>query len=158
PEPVFRQFVSGNVFGVFGLQPAAGRLLTPADDDAPGAHAVAVIGYDWWTRKLGADPAVIGRSIRIGNAGYEIVGVAPREFTGPEPGTITDVFVPATMNVAALNSPGWSWFLLWLRPRSAESASTLEQLLQTRFPKDNPRVESAETGVSGLQKTFRRPL
>ena len=158
PEPVFRQFISGNVFGVFGLQPAAGRLLTPGDDDAPGAHPVAVIGYDWWTRRLDTDPGVIGRTIRIGNAAFEIVGVAPRGFTGTEPGTITDVFVPATMNVAALDSPGWSWFLLWLRPRPAESAVTLQQLLQARFPKDNPRVESAEAGVSGAQETFRRPL
>lgn len=45
-EPVSRQFVSGNVFPVFGLHAAAGRLLGAADDDKAGGHAVAVIGYD----------------------------------------------------------------------------------------------------------------
>ena len=43
PEPVYRQYVSGNVFGVFGIQPALGRLLTPTDDLKPGAHPVAVL-------------------------------------------------------------------------------------------------------------------
>src|SRR5262249_3962522 len=65
PEPAFRQYVSGNLFGVFGLQPAAGRLLTPADDDRPGAHPVAVISHDWWTRRFGADPAAVGRTVRV---------------------------------------------------------------------------------------------
>ena len=158
PEPVFRQFVSGTMFGVFGLQPAAGRLLTPADDDAPGAHPVAVIGYDWWARRFAADQETVGRIIRIGTTSFEIVGVAPRGFTGTEPGTITDVFVPATMNVAALNSTGWSWFRLWLRPAPSVSAAALEQLLRTSFPRDDPHVISAEAGVSPAQKTFRRPL
>src|SRR5262249_53095651 len=52
PEPAFREYVSGNFFGVLGLQPALGRLLTPSDDDAPGAHPVAVISHDWWTRRF----------------------------------------------------------------------------------------------------------
>jgi len=157
-EPVFRQFVSGNVFGVFGLQPAVGRLLTAADDDRPGSHPVAVIGHDWWRRRFGADSGVVGRTIRLGTTAFEIVGVAPEGFTGTEPGTIVDVFIPATMNVAALNSPGWSWFRLWLRPQTTESAATLQQLLRARFPEDDPRVVSAEAGVSAAQRTFRRPL
>ena len=43
-ERLYRQYVSGNLFGVFGLQPALGRLLTP-NDDLPGAHPVAVLSY-----------------------------------------------------------------------------------------------------------------
>ena len=52
PERIFRQYVSGNVFPTFGLVPAAGRLLGPADDDSPGAHAVAVLSYEYWTRRF----------------------------------------------------------------------------------------------------------
>lgn len=158
PESAFRQYVSGNLFGVFGLQPAAGRLLTAGDDDRPGAHPVAVISYDWWTRRFGGDPTAIGRSIRVGATTFEIVGVAPRGFTGTEPGTFVSLFIPATMNGGALNSPGWSWFRLWLSPARTSNAAGLEQLLQARFPKDAPRLVSAAAGDSEAQKTFRRPL
>jgi predicted permease len=158
PEPVFRQYVSGNLFGVLGLKPALGRLLTPADDDAPGTHRVAVLGYDYWTRRFAADPEAIGRVIRVGNDAFDIVGVAPRGFVGTEPGSVVDLFLPATMNTAALESPGWSWFRLWMRPRGGESAAGIEQTLRARFPKSDPHLVTAASGVSGAQKTFRRPL
>ena len=181
PEKAFRQFVSGNVFPSFGLRPAIGRLLTPADDDAPGAHPVAVISYDYWTRRFARDPAVIGQTIRLNNQTYEMVGVAPRDFIGTEPGRITDVFVPATMNVEALNSPGWSWFRIWMRPKPGIPTAEVQQVLQTAFTEEHQqRVKTlpadtsrqsidaylkntiallpAAAGASGLQKNFRKPL
>ena len=114
-EKLYRQWVSGNVFGIFGLQPALGRLLTPNDDLTPGAHPVAVLSYNYWTRRFGRDPGVIGKTFRIrqigagnmGNDRLEIVGVAPQGFTGTEPGEVTDIFLPAMMNAEAINSPGW---------------------------------------------------
>src|SRR6185436_15573273 len=117
PEKVYRQHVSGNLFGVFGLRPAIGRLLTPEDDDPPGAHPVAVLSYDFWSRRFGRDPQVVGRTFRIGNQPYEIVGVAPAGYAGTQPGTVAEVFIPSTMNLQALNSPGWSWFQIWVRPK-----------------------------------------
>ena len=181
PETVFRQYVSGNVFPSFGLQAAAGRLLLPSDDNAPGAHPVAVLSYDYWTRRFARDPAAVGQTARIGRQAYEIVGVAPKGFYGTEPGRTTDLFLPATMNVAALKSPGWSWFRLWVRPQPGVSAAEIQQLLQTAFsdqhrreasafPPDTPRQRidahlserifllSAASGASGVQKNFRRPL
>ena len=59
-EKLYRQFVSGNVFGAFGLQPALGRLLTPNDDLTPGANPVAVLSFDYWTRRFGRDPKAMG--------------------------------------------------------------------------------------------------
>ncbi|HEY0785726.1 MAG TPA: ABC transporter permease, partial [Acidobacteriaceae bacterium] len=49
------ELVSGNYFSVLGVRPLAGRLLTPADDGAPGANAVAVLSFDFWNVKLAAD-------------------------------------------------------------------------------------------------------
>ena len=94
PEPLYRQYVSGNVFGSFGLQPALGRLIGPGDDVQPGGHPVAVLSHDFWTRRFGGDPGVVGRTLRLGSQPYEIIGVAPRGFTGTEPGRLTDVFIP----------------------------------------------------------------
>ena len=55
-EKAYRQFVSGWMFDSFGLRPALGRLLTEYDDVTPGAHPVAVLSHDYWTRRFAQDP------------------------------------------------------------------------------------------------------
>ena len=52
-EKAYRQYVSGWMFGTFGLKPAVGRLLTESDDLTPGAHPVVVLSHDYWTRRFG---------------------------------------------------------------------------------------------------------
>lgn len=142
-ERMYRQFVSGNLFSVFGLQPAIGRVLTVEDDARPGGHPVGVISYDYWTRRFGRDRDVIGKTFRMGSASYTIVGVAPKGFTGTEPGEVSDVFVPSMMNAEALKSPGWVWFRIWARPKPGFSPEQVRQPLQTVF-----------THESGTCKTF----
>ena len=96
-EKAYRQFVSGWMFDSFGLRPALGRLLNKSDDETPGAHPVAVLSYDYWTRRLAQDRNVAGRTFRMDGMLYQIIGVAEERFTGTETGTVTDVFVPMTM-------------------------------------------------------------
>lgn len=97
-EKAYVQYVSGSMFPDFGLRPALGRLLTPADDRTSGMDPVAVISYDYWTRRFGRDPKVIGRTFHLGIHMFQIVGVGPRPFTGVEPGIMTDIFLPTMMN------------------------------------------------------------
>jgi hypothetical protein len=180
-EKAYRQHVSGNVFGVFGLQPSAGRLLTPNDDVTPGAHPVAALSYDYWTRRFARDPSITGKTFRMGSVRYQIVGVGPKGFTGTRPGVVTDVFIPAIMNTEALDRPGWSWFQLWVRPKpgftpeqvrqplAASFAAELQEQLK-RFDSDTPQQTIREhlsrgmqllpagSGASGLQKSYRQPL
>ena len=181
PEPVIQQFVSGNVFPTLGLQPALGRLLGPADDVTPGGHPVAVISHHFWRGRFGGDNAIIGRTFRAGDRSIEIVGVAPEGFTGTEPGALTDFFIPAMMNPEALEHAGWSWFRIWLKPRSDVGIDEVRALLQAQFkadlladtkklPADTPQsridaflaqqlgVQPARSGVSPAQRAFRRPL
>ena len=178
---IYRQYVSGNVFGVFGLRAALGRLLTPDDDRTPGANAVAVLSYDYWTRRFARDPHVLGKTLREENNRLEIVGVAPKGFTGTEPGGVTDVFVPAMMNREAINSPGWSWFRIWARPKPGFSAEQVRQPLQALFSRDHeeqikhfqsdtPRqvvdafrserllLFPAASGASDVRRQYREPL
>ncbi len=96
------QYVSGNMFAAFGLQPTLGRLLSQNDDTTPGAHPVAVISYEYWTRRFAQDPNVVGRTFRIGNDIFQIVGVSQSPFTGSEPGTMTDIFLPTMMHSHAI--------------------------------------------------------
>lgn len=80
-EVVPGEAVNGAYFGTFGVAPEAGRAIQPADD-RPGAPAVALISDSFWRLRLGADPSVLGRTVRIDGAPFEIVGVAPRAFRG----------------------------------------------------------------------------
>jgi putative ABC transport system permease protein len=180
-ERVYRQYVSGNLFPVFGLQPVLGRLLTPDDDRTPGEQPVAVLSYDFWTRRFGRDPGVLGSTFRMGKDTFTIIGVAPKGFIGTEPGSITDVFLPAMMNAEAINKPDWSWFRLFVRPKAGFSAELVRQPLQASFtrehqdqmksfPADTPKpiidtflneklvLLPAASGASDVQRVYRRPL
>src|SRR5215207_858714 len=85
PERVRGGLSSGNLFTVFGIEPAAGRLLDPRDD-RPEADPVAVISDEFWQRRFGADRRIVGRPILLDGNAYTIVGVMPPNFriTGAE--------------------------------------------------------------------------
>ena len=59
------RLVSGDYFGLLGVRPAIGRLLTDADDQAPGNHPMAVLGYDYWSSRFGADAGVLNQTILV---------------------------------------------------------------------------------------------
>jgi predicted permease len=100
--------VSGSYFPVLGLQPALGRLLTPDDDRNIGNHFVTVLSHDYWTTRLGANPAVLNETIIVNGQALTIVGVAPRGFASTTLGSEPKVFVPLTMR--AQMTPGWKGF------------------------------------------------
>jgi putative ABC transport system permease protein len=108
-EKAYVQYVSGWMFSSFGLQPTLGRFLTQDDDRTPGANPYAVISYDYWSRRFGRDPNAIGRTFHMDEKVYEIVGVGPKEFTGIEPGTATEIFLPTMMNRWVTREDA-SWF------------------------------------------------
>ena len=85
---------SPNYFEVLGVRPALGRMFGAGD--AADNAAVAVVAHSAWIRELGADPNVVGRSIRIGDSFVQIVGVAPPFFSGVDrtrPGTARSMTV-----------------------------------------------------------------
>jgi predicted permease len=176
-EKVQVQYVSGWMFRSFGLQPAAGRLLREDDDLEAGAHPVAVLSYDYWTRRFGRDPKAIGSTVTIarkygmGSDVFDIVGVAGAGFTGTEPGTETEVFVPAMMH-PLVNMPVASLFRIFVRlPPGVAPGSVrdhLDAVLRALNQEDGrdfsygPHqmllVESAASGVSGMQKKYAEAL
>jgi putative ABC transport system permease protein len=86
PERVRVASVTPTFFSTLGVAPALGRPFGP-EDGAPGAPAIAVLGHDLWTRRYGADPDIIGRTVELNRASYEVVGVMPRGFGFPRPET-----------------------------------------------------------------------
>ncbi len=102
------ELVSGSYFPTLGLQPAAGRLLTPSDDTTPGAHPVAVISHGYWTSRFAQNPSIIGQPIVVNNTALTVVGVAPQGFEGTTLGLRPNLFVPLSMR--AVMQPGWEGF------------------------------------------------
>jgi predicted permease len=176
-------YASGNMFPLFGLEPALGRLLAPADDRAPGVAPYAVLSWDYWNHRFGRDPHVLGRSLHIGDQTFEIIGVGPRDFTGTEKGTVTDIFLPLSMNsLATQDSVIWHRTFLMLKP-GVNPATALEPLRQhlsavsrafevdcskcfrgvtqaslDRYLNQTLVFQPAGAGISELQKDYRRLL
>ena len=78
-----------NTFDVMGVPPLIGRTPTAADS-APGAPAVAVLGYKFWMREFGGDPSVLGRTMRLNDTMRTVIGVMPPRFMWRG----ADVYVP----------------------------------------------------------------
>ena len=179
-EQLHLQFISGWMFGSFGLKPALGRLLTETDDLTPGANAVAVLSWAAWDRRFGRDPSIIGRRFQFHDSSYEIVGVSEKGFTGTEPGTMSDLFVPTMMKGGVVDQAGLVWFRIWVHLRDGASREAVRQKLKAaehadRLERaksrhgDSPErlrqylaselfLEPAAGGFSLLQRQYRRPL
>jgi predicted permease len=81
-EPVDAAEIGAAAFRVTGVPPLMGRGLVE-DDESPQSPAVVVVGHRLWTTRFGADPAVIGRVVRLGATQATVVGVMPEGFAFP---------------------------------------------------------------------------
>jgi len=89
-ERVSTAVVSGTFFDVLSILPAQGRLLSEADD-VEGGREQAVVSNGLWKRRFGADPGLIGRTIRLDGQPFTVVGIAPEDFAFPSG---SDVWIP----------------------------------------------------------------
>lgn len=179
-ERAHLQYVSGWMFSSFGLKPALGRLLTEGDDLKPRAHAYAVLSFEYWTRRFGQDSRVIGRTFQLGNDHYEIVGVAPPRFTGTEPGTFTDIFLPTMMHEGVTHDD-WSWIRTFIQVKQpgggtedirerlqaiwnvvqgerAKGFTSWPQQRLKKFLNQRVVVEPAAAGLSDLRQSYKIAL
>jgi len=187
-EAMHVRLVSGTYFQTLGVPALMGRTITEDDDNSEGNHPVAVVSYGWWSRSLARDPAVLGKTLRIGTAVFSIVGVAPPEFFGTEVGDAPDIWIPLSMMNAV--PPQWGSYTnryaesLYVFGRlkpgvSAEQAGTEVNLLyqQTlrdlldgfrggtpkqvhaaRLPKIHVPLTSMAAGLSYVRREFSKPL
>ena len=100
--------VSGSYFPVLGIQPAAGRLLDPRDDQKVGESLVAVLSHGYWLSRFDGNPAVVNETLIVNGQHLTIVGVAPAGFEGTTLGSKPQLFVPITLR--NLLEPGWNQF------------------------------------------------
>ena len=101
PRRVDGRLVCWNFFNVLRVQPQLGRLFTSADD-RPGAPPVAILSDSLWRQQFGADPSIVGRTLRTSELTFTIVGVLPEGFRFSR---VEDVFAPVGLTVTPTS--GW---------------------------------------------------
>lgn len=95
-ERVFAQMVSWSYFDVLKVRPATGRFFHADEDQVAGDRPVAVLTHHLWRERFDGDPGIVGRTLRLNNKDFVVVGVAEEGFNGV---TMlgTDVWVPMAM-------------------------------------------------------------
>ena len=177
--------VSGDFFSTLGISPAAGRLFR-AEDDVRGCPAPGVVlGYGFWQREYGGQPAAIGSRLVVEDQPLEIIGVAPAEFSGAEVGRGFDLALPlcshsilthgdtapfdrrdySWLNVMGRLKPGWT-----LARASAQLQAISPDLMKATVPSGYNRASldrylgfrlaaiAGATGISRLRDEYDRSL
>jgi macrolide transport system ATP-binding/permease protein len=150
------EFVSGNYFRTFGLQPHVGRLLMDADD-VQGALMTAVMSYEAWQRDYAGDPSVVGSTFWINTKAVTISGIAPAGFFGDRLSTTPPDFylpietMPVLTSAPYVHDPNMRWLYLVGRVKPGVSIAALQQKLSALV-----RQSLAETRAysSGEGKTL----
>lgn len=104
PEVVWGQLVSWDFFSVLGIEPRLGRAFVPEEDQTFGALAVTVLSYGTWRDRYGSDPDIVGKTIRINDYPFTVIGVAPEDFKG-----LASVLEPALWSPLAMAERALPW-------------------------------------------------
>jgi predicted permease len=181
-ESVQQQRVSGNFFSVLGVNPVVGRTLSEADDNQANGQPGAVISFEYWRRRFGSDPQVVGRKVTVNNTALTIVGVAQPGFSGFVVGSKPELWWP----IKAVNDPNLrlessNWLRVIGRLRPGVSMTQAQAEMETIFQQQingvaaagsanwtptqrrnhferHIRLESGGEGYTTLRRQFRQPL
>lgn len=150
PTPVSGLLVTDNYFSVLGVTPALGRTFLSEEEQSP--HAVAVLGNGFWQRQFGGDPGIVGKTIRLNQNVFTVIGVAPAGFSGAEV-QMPDVWLPVSMqqqimtdlapemphNFLVTENLGWLTGLGKLKPNAtARQAQSDLQVLASQMDLRSP--------------------
>jgi putative ABC transport system permease protein len=176
-------FVSGDYFKTLGVQPAAGRLLTAADDQR-GCPGVAVLSYSFWQEHFGGAENAIGGTISLDHRIFEIAGITAAGFHGVEIGQKYDLAIPICTapifdgKESRLDRRSWWWLRIIgrLKPGlgpdqvNARLRVLSPQIFEAALPQDWDAEDQksflqriftakpAATGTSYLRERFGQPL
>jgi len=103
PEQLQAMTVTASFFPLFGAEAARGRVILP-EEEQEGRNRVAVLSDALWTRRFGADPSLVNKTITLNGENYLVIGVMPAQFQfGREFGRVPDLWVPLTFTPQQLS-------------------------------------------------------
>src|SRR5262245_38627601 len=167
--------VAGNYFSTLGAEMALGRALAPEECQTPGAAPVVVLSHSFWTRRFGADPSLVGKTLTLNRQPFTVIGVTSPDFHGAELEP-PDVWAPLTMQVQLIpgrdflsqQNLGWLDVVGRLKPGVSPAHAQAEMMLVARqldlaYPGrktqiivapgnflSNPRLRNKVFGVTAL--------
>lgn len=183
-HPVDTLMVSGNFFGVIGVQPSLGRLISQQDDYTGCGAQNAVVSYAFWQRQFAGKREALERKVMLNGHPFGIMGVTPPTFNGIEVGRNFDVAIPLcaepvfSTKSALMDSPV-SWWLItigrlkpgWtLQRASAQLAAISPGIFAAAVPPEyDGRARKdylsfrlgavpAANGFSKLRRDYQQPL
>ena len=177
--PAEVQLVSGEYFEVLGVNAFLGRTLAPSDDQTPGAHPVAVLSYGFWQRAFAGDSSIIGKTIKLKDQPFTVIGVTPRAFFGEAVGRAPDVWAPLMMEPPLSGSQSYlrevnvNWLRVMARCQAADCQQRAQSELNNSLAqlKNEPppmgpaagRITRLEVmpgaqGLAGFRDEFGKPL
>lgn len=145
PVPLSGVRISANAFSLLRVQPLHGRSFTPADEEV-GAPDVVVLSHDVWTARFGADPGVVGRAVRLGEAPVTVIGVMPPRFGFP---IAEDFWIPLRIDLATIvRGQGRLDVFGRLRPESSLTEARAEfdgitSRLSAAYPETNADITAS---------------
>ena len=157
-DVIWGQVVSANYFDLLEVKPIMGRAFLPDEDKTIGANHVVVLSHSYWTRRLGSDPNIVGKTVQLNNKAYEVIGVAPDYFVGTKFALALDFWTPISMADELRRSNGlltdrgshWMNVIGRLKPgvsmdQASAEMSTIASRLNQAYPDD--RVRSTQSAV-----------
>lgn len=142
PERFDGAYVTANAFDVLRARPLLGRTFRPGED-AVGAPAVVILGYDLWQSRYHGDPGLIGKTIRVNGEQAEVVGVMPRGFKFP---VSEALWIPQRRPLEAKRGDGQDVFVFGrLKPGVTVDRATVEMAaiarrLAAAYPESNKDI------------------
>jgi putative ABC transport system permease protein len=151
PERIEGAEVSAPFFDVLGVQPVHGRAFRTGENE-PAASRVAILGHGLWTRRFGADPGIVGRTVQLNREPYEVVGIAPAGFSHPEG---AELWMPLEYDARFRGNSRGAWYLeviARLRPGVAvetarQEVATIAARLAAQYPDHNQGVGGTVIGL-----------
>ena len=163
PEEAEGEMVSGNFFSGLGVQLVRGHGFTEQDEAARAP--VAVISYNYWTRRFSRNPDMLGKTLYVNAVPITIVGIAAEGFEGVEAGDSTDFWIPlqTRSELNALGNPpedgktfiaNSTWWCIRLLGRLAPGVTRAQAAAQLQ-----PVFQSAAyVGLGGPEPGEKRPV
>ena len=151
-EQISRIQTTSELFRVFGVAPALGRVFTEAET-RPGGEEVVILGYGFWQRWFGGDPGVLGRRLAVPGGSRTIVGVAPQ---GLRIGVMDpDAYTPLAIDPANPGAIGSRSFQCYGRLKPGVGLETLRAemtVIAAALAREHPIDKDMGVFVSGLHE------
>lgn len=151
PERFEGAFITANAFPLLRVQPILGRVFLP-EEDRPGAQQVVLLGFDVWKNRYGADPRIVGKSVRVNGEPATVVGVMPEGFQFP---VRQSVWIPLKLDPTMASRPEDELYLFTvarLRPGfSLDQANGEAAMVARRYAQQHPTTNE---GISAVVKPY----